>query len=433
VKYIYTLVFLLVVTFPAQAYIDPGTGSMLFSLLPGVAVTVFFFFKNFIIRLKSGGLFRGNGTAAGGPAERHPLVLYSAGKQYWNVFKPVLEELLRREIPVVYYSSGADDPGLTFSAPPELLTKTYIGSGNAAYRVLNFLEADICLMTTPNLDVFQLKRSPGVRHYAHILHAPTDATIYRLFAFDYFDSLFLTGEYQKKDIRKLEALRGLKRKKLFVTGCTYLDVLAERAATLPPKGNTKTVLVAPSWGSNGILTRYGLKLLESLARSIWRVVIRPHPQSLLVEADTLDALKEKLAPYQNVSWNFDSDNITALSQADILISDFSGVIFDYAFLFERPVVYPRFEFDKRAYDAADIEEEAWTFHALRELGIPLDENQFEQIGTVLDNAAAGTERKDVIKRLKGEAYCCPGEAGKQAVDALEEIRAEITEPAEKPE
>lgn len=426
-KYIYALFFLLVATLPLPAYIDPGTGSMLFSLLTGVTVTLFFFFKNFIIRLKNGALFKGKDAGAAG---RHPLVLYSEGKQYWNVFKPVLEELLRRNIPAVYYTSGVDDPGREFPAPPELLQKAYIGTGNAAYRTLNFLEADICLMTTPSLDVFQLKRSPGVRHYAHILHAPTDATLYRLFAFDYFDSVFLTGEYQKKDIRKLEELRGLKKKELVVTGCTYLDELARRAAALTAAETPKTVLVAPSWGANGILTRYGLNLLEPLARSSWRVIIRPHPQSLLVEADTLNTLKERLAPHQNVSWNYDSDNLAALSQADVLISDFSGVVFDYAFLFERPVVYPRFEFDKRPYDAADIAEEAWTFRALRELGTPLDENQFEQIEPVLDEAAAGKEKKEVIQRLKAEAYRYAGEAGKRVVDALEALRADLAQPAE---
>ena len=33
------------------------------------------------------------------------------------------------------------------------------------------------------------------------------------------------------------------------------------------------------------------------------------------------------------SWNRDTDNFEVLRQSDILISDFSGVIFDYALVF----------------------------------------------------------------------------------------------------
>jgi hypothetical protein len=86
-------------TTPLAAYIDPGTGSMLFSFLTGVAVTAFFFFKNVLLKLKGASLLKGK-TKERGTASS--LVIYSEGKQYWNVFKPVVEELARRNIPCVY-------------------------------------------------------------------------------------------------------------------------------------------------------------------------------------------------------------------------------------------------------------------------------------------------------------------------------------------
>jgi CDP-glycerol glycerophosphotransferase (TagB/SpsB family) len=339
------------------------------------------------------------------------------------VFKPVLEELTRRKIPCTYYSSGEDDPGLSF--PSDLIRREFIGEGNAAYRFLNFLEADICLMTTPGLDVFQLKRSPGVKHYVHILHMVTDSTTYRLFSLDYYDSVFLTGEYQKKAIRKLEEKRRTKRKDLAVVGCTYLDVLAELAAVLPAKDvnekKSKTVLVAPSWGTNGILKRYGLAMLEPLAKSSYKVIIRPHPQSMTSEKETVEKLRQALGAYKNVEWNFDTENIKALSAADILISDFSGVIFDYAFLFNRPVVYPGFEFDRRSYDASDIEEEAWVFKAIREIGIVVEEKNFSDFEEFLDRAIEEVKSSGIIQKLRNEAYMYRGEAGKRTVDSLIQI------------
>jgi hypothetical protein len=421
----YIAVFLIFFATPLFAYIDPGTGSMLFSFLTGIAVTAFFFFKNVLLKLKSASPRTNTLKTQGGTSAS--LVIYSEGKQYWNVFKPVVEELARRNIPCVYYSSGEDDPGLAFPSP--FVRKEFIGQGNAAFRVLNFLEADICLMTTPGLDVLQLKRSPGVRHYAHILHMVTDATSYRLFGLDYYDSVFLTGEYQKKDLRKLEELRETPHKELFVTGCSYLDVLADHVGELPAeRGHRKTILVAPSWGDNGILRRYGLKLLEPLAQSSYRVIVRPHPQSLISEKDTIEALRRRLDSFENVAWNFDTENLIALSRSDVLISDFSGVIFDYAFLFERPVVYPRFDFDRRPYDLADIEEEAWTFRAIRELGAPVNEEDFERIGEFLDGIIGMEGKKEAIRRLKNEAYMYQGEAGRRTVDALLAIRESLPAP-----
>jgi hypothetical protein len=420
-KLVYFLLFVLMFAVPVSAYIDPGTGSMLFSLLTGAAITLFFFFKNILIKIKSGSFFAGRKKEN---TERLSLVIYSEGKQYWNVFRPVLEELALRGIPCAYYTGGSDDPGLDFPAP-DFIQKKYIGKGNVSFRTLNFLEADVCLMTTPSLDVYQLKRSPGVRHYSHIVHMVTDAASYRLFGLDYFDSVILSGEYQKKDIRKLEALRNLPEKRLFVAGCTYLDVLAKKAAVLAQGEKTKTVLVAPSWGANGILLRYGMKLLEPLAKTPWQVIIRPHPQSMAVEKEQMEKLRRALERYPNVEWNFDAENTAVLSRAEIMISDFSGVIFDYTFLFNRPVLYPCFEFDKRPYDAGDLEEELWMFRAIREIGAPLEEGDFENIGTVLEGMLHGTERGGIIKKLKEEAWMYPGEAGKRAADFLTEIMGEI--------
>ena len=76
-----------------------------------------------------------------------------------------------------------------------------------------------------------------VKHYVHILHAPSDATMYRLFGIDYFDSVLLSGDYQKKDIRLLEQQRGINEKELTVVGCPYLDTLKEKMQAIPAEEN----------------------------------------------------------------------------------------------------------------------------------------------------------------------------------------------------
>ena len=166
-------------------YIDPGTGSMLFSIIIGIAATVFFLFRAFIIKLKF--LFTGSKQK---DVTQNSVVLYNEGKQYIKIFDPILKEAEKRNFQLLYLTSYEDDPAL--KTQWNSIKAEYIGEGNKAISRLNFISADVVLMTTPGLNVYQLKRSKSVKHYSHILHAPTSATSYRLFGTDYFDSLLLS-------------------------------------------------------------------------------------------------------------------------------------------------------------------------------------------------------------------------------------------------
>jgi hypothetical protein len=402
----------------ALAYIDPGTGSMLFTIVTGFAVAAYFVVKSAWIRVKT--LFAGRGAAAAASGgERERIVIYSEGKRYWNVFLPVVEELERRGVEAAFLTSEEDDP--VFERASGSVRPQFIGSGNRAYARLNVLEAKLCLTTTPGLDVYQWKRSKAVGHYAHILHSVDDATSYRLFGLDYFDSVLLTGEYQAAGIRELEAKRGLKAKELPVVGSTYLDVYARKAGALPGRdGGATTVLVSPSWGESGLLRRYGESLLVPLAESGLRVIVRPHPQSALSEAGTLESLKAALARYPSVEWDFSRENLAALARADVMISDFSGIVFDYAFLFGRPVIYANGDFDPRPYDASDLGAPPWKFAALRKLGRELERADFPRIREVVESVREDRSLREGLDEVRDIAWQRRSESGTLAADFITE-------------
>jgi hypothetical protein len=391
---------------------------MLFSILIGAAATLYFLARALVIKAKV--VFSGGRTAAN-TGLPHPYIVYSEGKQYWNVFKPILDEFESRGINLLYLASQEDDP--VFSHEYQFIKSETIGEGNRAFARLNFISAAVVLMTTPGLDVYQLKRSKNVKHYTHILHAPSDATMYRMFGIDYFDSVLLTGEYQAKDIRALEKLRGLPEKQLITAGCTYLDVYADKIRQIPKESEHPfTVLVSPSWGPSALLSKYGCKLLDPLAKTGWRIIVRPHPQSKKSESQILETLAEKYKNAVNVLWDYERENIYSLVKADIMISDFSGIIFDYAFLFDKPVIYVKQRIDLRPYDADDLGENAgdelWQFRILREIGIELREEFFDSIADVIKNVSDSEELKRARKEAKNTAWQFPGEAGKRAADFM---------------
>lgn len=397
-------------------YIDPGTGSMLFSILIGAAATLFFVAKAAWIKFKIilSGKKDGSGIV---DASYKTYVIYNEGNQYWNVFKPVTDEFEKRKIPLMYYTSSKTDP--IFDQKYEFVTSEYIGEGNTAFAKLNMLSAGFVLMTTPGLQVYQLKRSKNVKHYSHVLHMPNDATTYRLFGLDYFDSVLLTGDYQKDDIRTLEKNRGINSKDLVTVGCSYLDVLSEKINSIPAEENhVFTVLVSPSWGEVGVLKRFGERLLDPLAATGWKIIVRPHPQSKKSEADMLKRLEERYKDYANVEWDYNRDNIYSMKKADIMISDFSGIVFDYTFLCNKPVMYVNTDMDLRPYDAYDLNKQLWQFSVLEKMGIKLEEKDFANIKEVIQNASDSPELAEQRKIAKETAWMNIGKAGEKIADYM---------------
>ena len=268
-------------------YIDPGTGSMLFTLLIGVLGAAFYSVRLFAIKARVKLAWRGKTDKA-----CRPLVVFSDSRRYWTVFEPVIRQLTAKGLPVVYLTASEDDPAFSCGLPS--FTAEYIGEQSRMYSRLNNLNAVIVLSTTPGLDVYQWKRSGLVRCYVHILHAASEVVLYRMFGIDYYDAVLLSGEYQARDIRALEKLRGLPAKELPLTGIPYMDEMLRR---FEEEGNApehpRTVLLAPSWGKSAILSVYGEKIIEVLLNTGAHVIIRPHPQSFVSEKEMMDRLMSK--------------------------------------------------------------------------------------------------------------------------------------------
>lgn len=391
-------------------YIDPGTGSMLFSILIGAAATLYFLARAALLKLKF--LFTGKKDGAV-DSSTHKYVIYNEDKRYWNVFKPVLDAFEKHETEVTYLTSYKEDQ--IFSSDYKFVKAQYIGEGNSAFAKLNLLSADVVVMTTPGLGVYQLKRSKNVKHYAHLEHSTGDATMYRMFGLDYFDSVLVTGNYKEKDVRYLEQLRGINKKEIVSVGCTYLDIYKEKIEAIPAETDHKfTVLVSPSWGPSGILTKYGEKLLDPLLATGWNVIVRPHPQSKISEKEMLDRLTERYNGKENLHWDYERDNIYSMKKADIMISDFSGIIYDYTFLCDKPVMYVNGDMDLRMYDAFDVPgQKPWQINAVKKFGIELKEEQFSNIKEVIQNASDSEELARLRHEAKAEAWDHIGNAGEE--------------------
>ncbi len=405
-----------------KLYIDPGTGSMLFTILLGVLGAGFYSLRLFFIKLR----YKIGGKTA--PVDQKiPFVIFSDDKRYFKIFEPVIRELDRRGKDVVYYTGSEDDPALTCNIPH--MKAECIGKDNKGFIKLNFMKASVLLSTTPGLDVYQWKRSKEVDYYIHIPHAASEITLYRMFGIDYYDAILLSGEYQARDVRGLEKLRGLPEKELVKIGIPYMDEMAKRLAECgPAPEHPRTVLLAPSWGKSAIFSVYGEKILDVLLKTGYHVIVRPHPQSFSSEREMIEGLMARYPASEQLEWNRDTDNFDVLNRSDILVSDFSGVIFDFTLIFDKPVIYTDPAFDVSLYDAWWLKTPLWTTTALPRLGCELTEDNFENLRELIDTCISDPKYREGRREVKAETWEHPGEGAVLTADYLiakyEELNAE---------
>ncbi|MCR5005510.1 MAG: CDP-glycerol glycerophosphotransferase family protein [Clostridiales bacterium] len=387
-----------------KLYIDPGTGSMLVTVLIGIAGAAVYSLRTRIMNMK---------TKIGGgkvvDTESVPFAVFSDNKRYFDVFAPILREMDQRERSVLYLTASEDDP--VFSCGLAHVTAEYIGPGNRVFTRLNNLKATVLLSTTPGLDVYQWKRSPGVAWYVHIPHAASEVILYRMFGIDYYDAILLSGKYQERDVRELEELRGLPAKDIRIVGIPYMDEMAARLKREgPAPEHERTVLLAPSWGKSALFGVYGSKIIEVLLATGYHLIIRPHPHSFIVEKDMIESLMAAYPESDRIEWNRDRDNFNVLRRSDILVSDFSGVIFEFTLIYDKPVIYTDPDFDLAPYDAWWLKDKTlWTATALPRLGRELTEENMTDLKLLIDECIEDTRfaagRQDVKAETWGHVSC----------------------------
>ena len=405
-------------------YIDPGTGSMLFTLLLGLIGAIVYAVRVGAMKLKQ----KFFGKVKVDPNQL-PFVIFSDNKRYWNIFLPVIREMIARKKEILYLTGSEDDPAFDYEA--EGFRAEFTGEGNKMFGRLNSLNAVIVLSTTPGLEVYQWKRAPKVKWYVHIPHAASEVCLYRMFGIDYYDAILLSGQYQADDIRALEKLRNLPGKELRFIGIPYMDEMAKKAEAQEEEASgsgvseensgtdhDKTVLLAPSWGSSAILARYGGKIIEVLLNTGYHVIVRPHPQSFTAEKEMLEKLMADYPASDRMEWNRDLDNSAVLKRADIMVSDFSGVIFDFTLIYNKPVIYTDPDFDLSPYDAWWLDKPLWTASALPRLGKRLTEENMPKLKELINECITDPQYEKGRKEVREETWMYPGEGAKRAADYL---------------
>ena len=276
--------------------------------------------------------------------EEKQIVFYSENQNSSFIFESLIDELINKhDVSICYVTSSKEEPIL--KTTNEKIKTFFIGEGVARTKFFLNLKADILIMTMPDLETFHIKRSKIYPvHYVYLFHAMLSThLVYQKNAFDHFDTIFCVGNYQIEEIRNTENFYNLKPKNLVKFGYNHLDNLIEKYSKkenfLLKEKNLNQILIAPGWGKNGLFETVIEEVIDVLLEAKYKVVLRPHPMTQKKSKKKISFLDKKFSSSPNFTLEQCITNFDSFAHSDVMITDWSGVALEFAFTFERPVLY----------------------------------------------------------------------------------------------
>ena len=268
------------------------------------------------------------------------ITFYSEGRQYWVCYKGIIDQLLRLNHKIYFISSDVDDPGLYYSKD---ITSFSIDEHYQRLMLFRNLNTQILITTTPDLGNFpDFPKSKNTDYYIYCLHSMVSTHYaYNERAFDNFDILFCCGDYQIKEIRKTESLYNLKPKIIFKHGYSKLDYLLNRINERSKANEEPYVLFAPGWnGSNSPVENGNAeKYIGKIINQGHKIYFKPHPESLKRSTKEINNIINKYTNEEKFIFFDDTLTIDIILNAKYLITDWSGISIEYAFVTGNYVLY----------------------------------------------------------------------------------------------
>ena len=336
------------------------------------------------------------------PRVERTLVFYSEGRGYWSYFEPIFNALQKdHAASVLYLTSAENDPLL--ENPPSGMRSFYIGEGSVRTLFFATLDVDVLLMTMPDLQSFHIKRSPFSVHYAYLHHSIVSThMVYRAAAFDHFDSVLCVGPHHVEEIRAREAAYGLPAKVLVEHGYGRLDTIMENngRGLSVRKGGLIQVLVAPTWGENGLIERHGIHAIKPFIDAGFSVVLRPHPRTRKLAPAILDEIATYYREEPRFRLDEDGDGTLSLLDSDIMFSDWSGAALEFSFGLERPVIFADVPRKVLNPDYLAINLEPLEAHIRENVGVVVATENLVELGDIA--RAMAMDSKKWQQRLRTE-------------------------------
>ena len=285
-------------------------------------------------------------------------------------------------------------------------------------------------MDMPDLGKFHIKRSKVYPvHYIYIFHSMFSVHSYlREGAIDNYDTIFCVGEHHVNEIRETEKVYKLKPKKLVLYGFPRLDTLIQQQQNFTQINvkSKKLVLITPSYGENNLLEVCGVELIDILLKSNFKVLLRPHFKILKESKELIKIINEKFGKNSNFILEDGVIPSELFQSSTCMISDWSGISLEYAFTFERPVIF--IDVPKKILNpnSGNISLEPIEISIRHKVGYVIQPTKIEEISNLITSLNKNEKNSEKIRGIRSKTVYNIGKSALVGAEYIQQLNKELS-------
>lgn len=353
--------------------------------------------------------------------ENKHLVFFSEKSGYYKYYRGMIAYILSHSNVIIHYVTNDPNDQVFALAKENPQIRPYYISMKKAITLFMKMDADMVVMTTPDLDNYYLKRSYVRKdiEYVYVPHgmASQILTIHKG-GCDHFDTAFCAGQHHIDEMREMEEMYGTRKKNLIPVGYGLLDDLIAAYAQQDHTPHAQpVVLVAPSWQPDNILDTCIDELIESLLKENMRVVVRPHPEYVKRFRAQANALKERWAHVDpgQLSMEMDFTSNVTIFTADTVVTDWSGIAYEFSFATLKKTLYIDTPMKVSNPDFTRSKTPPFDLNIRSEIGVVLKPDEVQKAGAAVRGMlAAQKENEDALRTIRDESVFHIGHSGEYA-------------------
>ena len=343
------------------------------------------------------------------------LVFYSESNGFYKYYKAIIEYLLENTNIVIHYITSDYNDNIFNMEKENKNIKAYYIEEKRLITLMMQMDADVVVMTMPDIGNYHIKRSYVRKdiEYIYIPHGMDSINLtMRTCSTNNYDTVFTTGKYQKEEQEKTNEVYKLKNRKLFDWGYSLLDDMIKDYEKNKFQNSKKTVLIAPSWQKDNIVDICLNEILESLKQEDLKIIVRPHPQHVRHMKEKFENMKEQYKNNKNIEIQTDFSSNNTVFNADLVITDWSAIAFEYSYTTKKPVLFIDTPMKIMNPDYKKINVEPFNIWARNEIGEVISVEECKNINKVVCKMLnESSEYSERINKLVNDSVYNIGKSG----------------------
>lgn len=161
------------------------------------------------------------------------------------------------------------------------------------------------------------------------------------------------------------------------------------------------------------------QILKMLLPKEYNIIVRPHPQYVRHYPEKLKALKVQYECFQNFTLQIDFSSNETVFQSDILLTDWSGIAYEYSFTTLKPCLFINTPMKVMNEDYNSIDIVPFDIVIRNKIGVSLELSEINKIAEAAEQLLHDQSfSKDSIRSLREEYLYNVGKSALVGADYL---------------